>query len=207
MRPRPAIAPRRRTPHGLAAGPGDIDEDGRDVFAPGGAAGHEGDVIAFIFCGRADGFDPSIPVSAADVILRGDPVRPYDAWMPIAAAGDHDRDGHGDIIIGTSSLADDRGGFYFISGQGMRWTGDSPAQDIATTCVGSEQPIWFTPEVPPSDFSRLPRDHAGVSVDGNGDVDGDGHADLIISASAVGNLNDALGRACVLRAPAPGLSR
>ncbi len=151
-----------------------------------------GDVAAFIFYGRSNGFGSSVPVSGADVILR----TPSDhGWhMAIAGAADRDGDGHRDIVVGDTALGDSRGGAHLISGTGNRWTGDFPLADIATSYVGSEQisleTVLFGDPFPP-----IP-DFAGVDIAGGGDVDGDGMADLIVGAPG---LDAVLGRAYILR--------
>ncbi|HKE17726.1 MAG TPA: hypothetical protein VKB80_22780 [Kofleriaceae bacterium] len=174
---------------------GDIDEDGLDDVAFGGKQSDEpadGDVAGFLFYGRAGGFDPSMPVSAADVVLR----TPGGA-KPIAAAGDLDGDGHRDILVGDYHLDDQRGAAYLISGTGGRWTGDFALRDIAAIYRGSEGlPFDPFPEGYP-DAPTPPRsfDRAGASVAGDGDIDGDGKSDVLVGAPG----STGIGRVFLLR--------
>ena len=191
--------------HGIGTvGLGDLDEDGLDDVAitgwAGGAGVAGGDVAAFLFYGRPDGFGSSVLVTSPDVILRAPPFRSpvenrrvIDNWpMPIDAT-DHDGDGHRDILAGDDSLADFRGGAYLIRGTGARWTGDFPLADIATTYLGSEQIPFYMTEY---EEDRSVPEFAGADVAGGGDVDGDGKADMIVGAPGS---DFSFGRAYILR--------
>lgn len=86
-----------------------------------------------------------------------------DDWATLAGAGDTDGDGRGDIVIGVSSAFDNRGAAYVLHGdlQGVvevALTSDAVLEGVAAD------------------------DLAGWAVAGAGDLDGDGLAEVAVSA-------------------------
>jgi hypothetical protein len=124
---------------------GDVDRDGRPdviVGAPfaNGRAGR-----ALVFSGRS-----------GSVLWTFHGGTPGDEFgICVSGAGDVDRDGHADLVVGA-------------------WLDDAPALDSGSTSVFSGR-----------DGSQLrihaggQNDHLGWRVAGVGDVDGDGHADVM----------------------------
>ncbi len=104
----------------------------------------------------------------------------------VAGAGDIDGDGHGDIVIGAPGVAPNGQAFVYLgSGAGI-------AAAPSFTLAG--------PDGPGASF--------GNSVACAGDVDGDGHADLVIGAESADGATPGTytGRAYVYRSGAAGVA-
>lgn len=99
----------------------------------------------------------------ADAILVGSPDD--GAGVSVSDAGDVNKDGHDDMLIGAylSDVAvGDAGAAYLVLGP---VSGTVPLSKAAARFYGEE-----------------PFDEAGIGVAGAGDLDGDGRADLLIGA-------------------------
>jgi len=105
---------------------------------------------------------------------------------PVAAAGDVNGDGYGDLIIGAYQYANGQateGAVYVFHGSA---TGPSLAPDWIAE--GNVAGAWF-----------------GYSVASAGDVNGDGYSDVIIGARAYGNGEAGEGKAYVYHGSSVGL--
>ncbi|MAX24446.1 MAG: hypothetical protein CMJ19_08070 [Phycisphaeraceae bacterium] len=93
----------------------------------------------------------------------------------VASAGDVDGDGLTDLLLGTmagdAGAVEDAGQAYLIYGQRMGMTGVFELADASTMSLD------ITVFAGQQDF-----EHAGISVSSAGDVNGDGHADLLLGA-------------------------
>ena len=168
---------------GVATG-GDVNGDGfSDLLV--GAAGYDGgqadEGAAFLFYGAGDAPATQVAWSA----------QASGSWQlfgqTVAAAGDVDGDGYGDLIVGDPS---------FLGGGGV-------AVGLAALYPGSAggpalTPSWTASGLADSGF--------GISVAGAGDVDGDGYADAIVGASDHSNGLLREGAAFVYRGGPAGLS-
>jgi len=109
----------------------------------------------------------STALSDADATFLGE--SPYDeSGTAVAGAGDVNDDGYGDLLIGA--INNDRGGnnagaAYLIHGGVSGWSQGMDLGAEATVYVGEHT-----------------QDHAGCSVAGAGDVDGDGFGDFLVGA-------------------------
>lgn len=127
-------------------GVGDVDADGRPDFAVGAfMAGLKGQVS--VYSGR-DG----------SLLHRFEGEQDYSEFgWSLAGAGDLDRDGHADILVGAArhdGVGVDSGKAYVFSGRtGM----------LLRSFAGNNAHDWF-----------------GYAVDSLGDRDGDGHPELLI---------------------------
>jgi hypothetical protein len=155
---------------------------GADLAAADAADGTSDGVIDLDFITDPD-FDRT---SAGSYQFLGTWVSDY-AGTSVASAGDVDNDGLADLIIGATH-ADGGGGAsgeaYLISGA------DLAAADAAD---GSTDGVIDLDFITDPDFDRAGAgsyqfigtetgDNAGTAVASAGDVDGDGHADFLISA-------------------------
>jgi hypothetical protein len=139
------------------AGPGDVDGDG---FA---------DVLVGAYLDDDSGFDSgsaklfSGRTGAVLHTFLGDAVGDW-FGRAVAAAGDVDRDGVGDLVVGAH-LDDDNG---TNSGSARVYSGATGA--VLHSLVGNAAGEFF-----------------GYAVGGAGDVDGDGHDDLVVGAYPLGS--------------------
>ncbi len=142
------------------AGAGDVNGDGYgDVIV--GAHFYDGDLLnegrAFVYHGSAAGLS-----TAADWMAEGDQLEAF-FGVSVASAGDVNRDGHSDVIVGALRCdnpdVDEGCAYLFLGsasglGDGAAWMAD-----------GGQAGALF-----------------GISVGSAGDVNGDGYSDAIVGA-------------------------
>lgn len=137
---------------------GDVNGDGYSdvvVGASGNGTNGRNAGRAYIFYGSAN-MD-----AIADVIFSGDRVEDF-LGKSVASAGDVNRDGFSDVIVGASGS--DAGGTD--AGQAYIYFGNTNMDDIADITLTGE----------------ATSDHFGNSVASAGDINGDGHNDIIAGA-------------------------
>ena len=176
-----------------AASAGDVNGDGYgDVII--GADGHGGTGAAYVYLGQPT--TPAYPTGLAST-----PIRTYFGsqigstfGVAVAGAGDVNRDGFSDIVIGDPTFLDDpdfgpqigKVNVYHGSANGP---GANPAREI----YGS--------------YSQYGATRFGSGVAGAGDVNGDGYGDLIVGDQwGEGPAGFAQGRADVFHGSATGIA-
>ncbi len=145
-------------------GAGDLDLDGRaDLLmgAPRASGGARAGGAVYLFLGSGPG---DVSLGGADALLLGD-ARGGMAGFSLAAGFDVDGDGLDDFLVGAPGdglTASQAGAAYLVPGPLPPW---STLADAGTRILGEQE-----------------GDNAGWSVAGAGDIDGDGHDDLLIGA-------------------------
>jgi hypothetical protein len=128
----------------------------------------------------------AIDLSTADAKLVGEEL--YDeAGFSVSGAGDVDGDGHADLLIGA--FEDDAGGAHAGAAYLVRG------------------PVTGTLDLSLADAKLVGEadDHVGWSVSGAGDVDGDGHDDLLVNGDLdVHFTGRGAGAAYLVRGPVSG---
>ena len=157
------------------AGAGDVNADGYDdliLGAFGDSNGADAGAVYVIF-GRPAGFGP-IDLASLDPAdgFRIEGASAGDAaGIGVAGAGDVNGDGFDDLLIGAF-LADgggmDSGAAYIVFGRAAGFA------DTHLANLGATEGFRLEGE---SDY-----DHAGASVAGAGDLNGDGYDDLLVGA-------------------------
>lgn len=148
-------------------GAGDVNGDGFEdmlVAAPGNTS-QTGKV--YLIFGRSSGLRPMTNLSDADVAFVGEKAGDQ-AGMGMAAAGDFNRDGLADIIIGApfnGAKGYGTGKVYVIYGRRSGWTSQMKLADADVSFVG-EASMGLT----------------GFSMAAVGDVNKDGYPDLAIGS-------------------------
>jgi hypothetical protein len=150
----------------IVAGAGDVNGDGfSDVLV--GAPQYEGQLspaagAVYLYFGGPGVFDP-----VADAFMEG--FQPMRFGVGIAGAGDVNRDGYADIVVGAWLYDDDNVGTN---------------EGIAYLYFGSAGAFNMVPDVQLG--TTASNSGLGFSVAGAGDVNGDGFPDVVIGAPAGG---------------------
>jgi len=164
---------------------GDINRDGIDdllVSSPyADSKGGSDTGKAYILFGpvTADG-----SLSSADLIMMGVNDSDY-AGFGLSHAGDMNGDGYDDLLVGAHEADagwEDAGTAYLVMGPA---SGGSLVLDAATTTF----------------LGELEGAHLGYAVSGDGDVNDDGHDDLLIGAHGSGSSGTKAGTVYVLHGP------
>ncbi len=174
------------------AGAGDVNGDGLDdvvIGAYGNDVAGDGAGRAYVVFGKASASSVLLTdVAAGQGGFGFDGGAAYDrAGFAVAGAGDFDGDGFADMVFG-SPLADaggeDSGRAYVVFGGPGLKSGSLTAVASGATGVTLD--------------GVLGRDYAGTSVAPAGDVDADGHDDLMIGAPGANPHGGDSGRAYVV---------
>ncbi len=173
------------------AGAGDVDGDGLDDLLIGaygnddGGSGSDSAGKAALFLGGALSVG-TLDLSLADSTFLGESDEDNAGWS-VAGPGDIDGDGLADLLIGARYYDADgtnRGVAYVVAGVA---TG-------STTLSGADHML----------YGESDEDLAGWAVAGAGDVDGDGLADLLVSASGDDDGGSEAGRVYLIEASSLG---
>ena len=165
---------------------GDLDADGLAdivVGAPGNDAGGADAGAVYVVTAAVSG---TADVSAVGSRLTGEDDGDQ-AGASVSVAGDVNGDGVDDLLVGApyrDGGATDTGWVYVVSGP---VTGPLDLASAAGHLAGA-----------------YPYDQAGIAVDGAGDVNGDGYADLIIGAHRADEGGSNAGMAHVVVGPVSG---
>ncbi len=167
----------------VLSGAGDLDGDGRADFVLGSRHSDAGGASAgrtyIIF-----GAEREREALETCTSLTGEGIN-HQSGSALAAAGDLDGDGLGELLIGARGYDSYRGGAYLFFGARLA-VGDS---------VGLGDAEYVFSGVNPGDF-------VGQSV-AAADANGDGSPDLLIGASGSDAFGDASGGAYVMFSPRP----
>ena len=145
------------------AGAGDVNGDGYDDVLVGASSITSGRGSAYVFHGSATGVS-----STAARTLNGATAGNYFGFA-LATLGDVTGDGYAEIAIGAYNNSSGKGAVYVYHGSASG-IGSSAATTLAGTTSGGE---------------------FGWSLDGAGDVNGDGYNDLVVGADYISAGNGA----------------
>ena len=151
---------------------GDVNGDGLDdmlVGAPQYWTGNQFNIgRTYLVFGKAVGWAQNINLSKAGVTFTGEAVGDFSGER-VAGMGDLNGDGYSDIIITAPrrimAVSGNKGEVHVIRGKASNWA------SIALSAADSS--FW----------GETATDSLGDSVSIGGDVDGDGHADLLMGSS------------------------
>jgi hypothetical protein len=158
---------------------GDIDGDGRGdllVGAPRMSAGGgtSGAAYLLLTSGALSSMSSTLSLSAADLILVGEDSDDQ-AGTPVSSAGDADGDGYSDVLVGVRAVrqeggdARDDAGYLLLSSGVLSEVG--PTLGLAAADVK---------------FVGDEGENSGYSIASAGDVDADGHSDVLVGADYYG---------------------
>ena len=167
-------------------GAGDVDGDGYDDVLVGAVAEDSGGTsagAAYLMLGPVTAGS----LSTADLTLTGASSGDKAGWS-VDSAGDTDGDGLDDIIVGApynDGVDTDTGAAYVLLGSSVATSGGTAS--ISTADATLEGQSWD--------------ELAGWAVAGAGDVDGDGHDDVLVGAPGESTVGSEAGAAYLLYGP------
>ena len=141
------------------SGAGDVNNDGYDDVIIGSKGYNSYDGKAYLILGKQSGWTMDVDLSNADASYVGVGTA-RNCGKSVACAGDVNSDGYDDIIIGAPG-----DGAYLVLGKETGWSTDTPISNVDASFIQEGS-----------------ADNAGHSVDGAGDVNGDGYDDIIVGA-------------------------
>jgi len=151
------------------AGAGDVNGDGYDDFLIGVPYDSDAHSWAsgqvYLILGKASGWALRTDLSASSASFWGEDANDY-AGDSVSSAGDVNRDGYDDFLIGASADSDahsSAGQVYLILGKPSGWAMDRDLSTAEASFLGEDA-----------------GDYCGF-VAGGGDVNGDGYDDFIMS--------------------------
>jgi predicted transcriptional regulator len=158
------------------AGGGDVNGDGYDDILIGSWDSSPGNISrgkVYLIFGKGPGWSMDINISKADASFVGEYPGDYASYVDIA--GDINGDGFDDILIGAPNNKEGgvhpmdpgstAGQVYLIFGKASGWTHNTNVSTANASFIG-ETII----------------DYVGHSIDGAGDVNGDGYDDILIGS-------------------------
>jgi hypothetical protein len=152
------------------SGAGDVNKDVFDDVLIGAWWNKEnGDKAgqAYLVLGKSSGWSIDTNISKADASFLGEYADNH-AGVSVAGAGDVNSDGYDDILVGAelnSEKDTNAGQVYLILGKSSGWKMDTNLSSSDASFLGESL-----------------GDHAGFSVSGAGDVNGDSYDDFLIGA-------------------------
>jgi hypothetical protein len=168
---------------------GDLNGDGFSDIIIGMKYFNRGQIYegaAFVWYGSAGGLGPQVDtIDSADWMAESNRIN-TDFGIAVSVAGDVNGDGYSDVIVGAPGLdkpeGDEGGAFVYLgSSQGL-------SGDIEPSYEGDQGGAQF-----------------GYSVDGGGDINGDGYADIIVGAPYYDIGEGGEGKVYVFQGSASGL--
>jgi len=149
------------------AGIGDVNGDGFSDFFISAPMENNGTGKVYLIFGKSSGWSAEVRLSDADVIFAGEKWNDK-AGLAIASAGDINRDGLPDILIGAphhDNGSNDVGKVYLIFGKSTGWMKNTNLAHADVSFQG-----------------EAALDRLGFAVAGVGDINNDGIDDIAIGA-------------------------
>ena len=174
------------------AGAGDVNGDGFDdllIGANGNDAGGANAGQTYLIFGKASGWAMDTDLSNADASFWGENAAD-DSGRYVAGAGDVNKDGYDDILIGAATNDDggtDAGQTYLILGKASGWAMDKSLGTANASFIGESA-----------------NDYSGRVGPVTGDVNGDGFDDILIGAFGDDDAGNGAGQAYLIFGKASG---